>query len=95
MAKKKAETRPSNPPVAVRFTLDQIAKIEEVAKEFQMSKQDVIRLSVAAGLKAMQKIGLVGIQSFIADEIKPEKSRKAYKFPVVDQRLNEEGKGDE
>lgn len=71
MAKKKTETRPSNPPVAVRFTPDQIDNINQVAAEFQMSKQDVIRLSVAAGLKAMKKIGLAGLQDFVANEIKP------------------------
>ena len=70
MTKKKTETRPSNTPVAVRFTVDQITEISAVASEFQMSKQDVIRLSVAAGLKAMRNIGIAGLQEFIAFEIK-------------------------
>ena len=74
MPKKKAETRPSNPPVAVRFTPGQIEEINEVANAFQMSKQDVIRLSVAAGLKAMRRIGISGLQGFIADEITTDAS---------------------
>lgn len=80
MAKKKSETRPSNPPVAVRFTVDQIEKINEVAEDFQMSKQDVIRLSVAAGLKAMKKIGIAGLQEFVADQIKPVSKPVEYDF---------------
>lgn len=68
MAKKK-QTRPGVAPVAVRFTPEQIAEIEAVAEEFQISKQDVIRLSVSAGMKAMKKIGLVGLQEFISREI--------------------------
>lgn len=71
---KKNQTRPGTAPVAVRFTPEQNEEIASVAEEFQISKQDVIRLSVAAGLKAMKKIGLVGLRDFIAEEIKaPEK----------------------
>lgn len=75
MAKKK-QTRPGSAPVAVRFTPEQNEEIAQVAEEFQISKQDVIRLSVAAGLKAMRKIGLIGLRDFIAGEIKaPGKSQ--------------------
>lgn len=70
---KKKQTRPNTPPVAVRFTEEQNQRIAAVAEEFQISKQDVIRLSVAAGLKAMQKIGLIGLQEFLAAEIEKKK----------------------
>jgi hypothetical protein len=85
---KKKQTRPTNSPVAVRFTEEQNQRIADVAEEFQISKQDVIRLSVAAGLKAMQKIGLIGLQDFLAEQIG---TKKIYDFKKASSKVAEEG----
>jgi len=70
MNEKQKQTRPSKiTPIAVRFTASQLNEIESIAEEFQISKQDAIRLATSAGLKAMKKIGLNGLHVFLTDQI--------------------------
>ncbi len=63
----KKETRPSTTPLPIRFTLRMLKDIEEVAEMFGMSRQDIIRLSVAAGLKTMHRLGRDGLAKLISD----------------------------
>ena len=65
------QTRPSSTPVPIRFTEQMLADIQATADELDLSKQDVIRLSVAAGLKALQKIGYGGIADAISEHVDP------------------------
>jgi len=46
-----------------------LSDIEEVAQDLELSKQDVIRLSVAAGIKALKRMGYDGIASAVAESI--------------------------
>ena len=63
------QTRPSSTPIPIRFSERMLAEIEEVAGQLELSRQDVIRLSVAAGIKALRRIGYDGIASAVAAEI--------------------------
>lgn len=56
-------------PVSVRFRESQVKEIEEVSKEFDLSRQDVIRLSVGVGLNAMRSKGLKGMQRSLAEDV--------------------------
>jgi len=60
------QTRPSSTPTPIRFTERMLEEIDEVAEELDLSKQDVIRLAVAAGIKALRRIGRSGIVDAIA-----------------------------
>ena len=62
------QTRPSSDPIPVRFSSDQIMQINQVAEELGMSRADVIRLSVSAGLKILGRLGHDGLASLIADQ---------------------------
>lgn len=63
------ETRPSTKPTPVRFTEAMLKDIEETADLLGMSRQDVIRLSVAAGLKALRRLGFQGLVDAIEKEV--------------------------
>lgn len=67
MATKK-QTRPSSAPTPVRFSPAQIQLIEETADVTGMSRQDVIRLSVSAGIKILRRLGHDGMAELIADQ---------------------------
>jgi hypothetical protein len=68
------QTRPSSTPIPIRFSAKMLADIEEVASELELSRQDIIRLAVAAGLKALKKIGYDGIAEAVAAELEsPDK----------------------
>lgn len=56
-------------PLSVRFRASQVKEIEAVSKEFDLSRQDVIRLSVGVGLKAMRSKGLKGLQRSLAEDV--------------------------
>lgn len=72
------QTRPSTPdPMPVRFTERLLAEIESVAADFQLSKQDVVRMATAAGLKAMRKLGNDGIPNLLADIIAGDEPESA------------------
>lgn len=60
------QTRPSTDPVPVRFSEDQLAMIHKVADDLGMSRADVIRLAVSAGLKIMIRLGPGGLTDLIA-----------------------------
>ena len=64
------QTRPSSDPIPVRFSADQLAQIHRVAEDLGMSRADVIRLSVAAGLKILGRLQHDGLASLIADQAK-------------------------
>ena len=68
MADKK-QTRPSTTPVPIRFTDSMVKEIQDVAESVGMSQQDVIRLSVSAGLKALKRMGYEGLAEKVAEEI--------------------------
>ncbi|RYG99418.1 MAG: hypothetical protein EON58_03985 [Alphaproteobacteria bacterium] len=70
MANPKIQTRPSSAPIPVRFSEDQIAAIEETSALLGMSRQDVIRLSVSAGVKILRDLGYDGLAQLIADQAK-------------------------
>lgn len=70
MPNPKTQTRPSTAPVPVRFSEDQIAAIEETSALLGMSRQDVIRLSVSAGIKILRDLGHDGLARLIADQAK-------------------------
>lgn len=76
-ASPKKQTRPTTVPVPIRFTEKMLQEVEEVAQLFDISRQDVIRLSVAAGLKSMRRMGLDGLAEAVADQ-----------FPTSQQREN-------
>lgn len=74
----KKQTRPSTTPVPIRFTEKMMAEVEEVAEDLDLSRQDVIRLSVAAGLKSLRRIGWDGIADAVAEHFPspPEPPKK-------------------
>lgn len=63
------QTRPSTTPIPIRFSDRMLADIQEVADDLELSRQDVIRLSVAAGLKALKRIGYDALAERVAQEI--------------------------
>ncbi len=65
----KKESRPSTIPIPVRFTDEMVKEIQDVAQNMSMSQQDIIRLSVTAGLQALKKIGYEGLAEKISEEI--------------------------
>lgn len=67
-ASPKKQTRPTTVPVPIRFTEKMLQEVEEVAEMFEISRQDVIRLSVAAGLKSLRRMGLNGLAEAVADQ---------------------------
>jgi hypothetical protein len=69
----KKQTRPSEAPTPVRFSASQTALIEETAEALGMSRQDVIRLSVSAGLKILRSLGQDGLANLIASQAKGRK----------------------
>lgn len=69
MPDEKPEAKFSEKPVSVRFTELMLEDINSVSKQFGLSKQDVIRLSVAAGLRAFQQVGIAGMEEFLASPI--------------------------
>lgn len=60
------ETRPSTAPIPVRFSEKQLEEIEAVAKEFEMSRAEIIRLSCSAGLIALKKLKPEGLKQAVA-----------------------------
>lgn len=68
MAEKK-ESRPSTIPIPIRFTDEMVKEIQDVAQNMNMSQQDIIRLSVTAGLQALKKIGYEGLAEKVSEEI--------------------------
>ncbi len=81
--RKKKETRPKSQPVPVRFSRTTLDEIDAVSELMGMSRQDVIRLSVSAGLKALRKIGVDGLVEKIAEEITAEPLDRAAEEPEV------------
>jgi hypothetical protein len=72
MARQK-DTRPKTTPTPVRFTEQMLEEIDEVAADLAMSRQDIIRLSVSAGLKALRSLGRAGLVERISQELtRPE-----------------------
>ena len=64
----KKQTRPTVAPTPVRFSSNQLEQIEETAKILGMSRQDVIRLSLSAGIKILKRLGYDGLAQLIADQ---------------------------
>ena len=85
----KKQTRPSSAPTPVRFSPAQIQLIEETADVTGMSRQDVIRLSVSAGIKILRRLGHDGMAELIADQhstISPNpRPRNISTLPIVQQ----------
>lgn len=65
-AASKKQTRPSTKPVPIRFSEEMLQEVENVAKLFDISRQDVVRLSVAAGLVSLKRLGWDGLVAAIA-----------------------------
>lgn len=63
---KKSQTLPTAAPTPVRFSAAQTQLIEETAELLGMSRQDVIRLSVSAGLRILRKLGHDGLADLLA-----------------------------
>lgn len=57
---------PFTTPVQIRFTSSQLEEIESVAKEFGMSKAEIVRLSCSAGLAALKKLTPEGLTAAVA-----------------------------
>lgn len=57
---------PYSTPVPIRLTDKQMAEIESVAKEFGMSKAEIIRLACSAGLAALKKLTPEGLTAAVA-----------------------------
>lgn len=68
---RKKQTRPSADPTPVRFSASQTEMIEKTAELLGMSRQDVIRLSVSAGVKILRELGHDGLAQLVADQAKP------------------------
>lgn len=73
MARQK-DTRPKAKPTPVRFTPEILVEVDAVAEDLAMSRQDVIRLAVSAGLvsaglKALRSLGREGLIERIAEEL--------------------------
>lgn len=66
MRPKNPETRPSGKPIPIRFTAKQLAEIESVAEEFEMSRAEIVRLSCSAGLAALKKLTPEGLTAAVA-----------------------------
>ena len=64
--KKIDKNSPYTKPIPIRFTEKQLAEIESVAEELQMSRAEIIRLSCSAGLVALKKLGQEGIVNAVA-----------------------------
>lgn len=64
--KPKRQTRPVTKPTPIRFTEAILAEVTDVAERFNLSRQDVFRISVAAGLEAMRHLGADGLTKVIA-----------------------------
>jgi hypothetical protein len=57
---------PYSTPIPIRFSDKQLAEIEAVAKEFEMSRAEIIRLSCSAGLVALKKLTPQGLTAAVA-----------------------------
>jgi hypothetical protein len=58
-------SRSITPQFPIRFTDKMLEEIGEIATAFGMSRQDVIRLAVAAGLKTMRRMGREGLMDAV------------------------------
>ena len=56
--------------IQVRFSDDQREAIEEASKRYELSKQEVIRLTSKAGLKALERMSPDQLIDYIAGNIK-------------------------
>ena len=59
-------TRPVTKPTPIRFPEAMLEEVAEMAECFNLSRQDVFRISVAAGLEAMRQMGVDGLARNIA-----------------------------
>lgn len=57
---------PYSKPIPIRLTEKQLAEVEAVAKEFNMSRAEIIRLSCNAGLVALKKLTPEGLTQAVA-----------------------------
>ncbi len=56
--------------IQVRFSDSQTKAIEEASKRYELSKQEVIRLTSKAGLKALERMSPEQLIDYIAGNIK-------------------------
>lgn len=60
------KNNPFTTPLQIRFTEKQLEEIEAVAKEFDMSRAEIIRLSCSAGVAALKKLTPQGLTAAVA-----------------------------
>ena len=56
--------------IQVRFSEEHTKSIEEASERFELSKQEIIRITSKAGLKALERMTPEQLIEFIAKEIK-------------------------
>ena len=70
MARPKTIDSDSSKAIPVRFGKKHLEAIETASKRYELSKQEVIRLTSKAGLKALERLTPAQLIDFIAKEIK-------------------------